>query len=270
MSYTNVDLIRNHLEHIQPVTDQIIDQKYIFKSNEYSKFFSGSIQTDSVKVKSLQSIKQSKQTMTITASAQQINSTPIFPGSIICTSDSSLGTIYQENLDFVIDYSDSMFSIKSGGSLTIGMTIVLLYLPFFLYQENSDYRIDYDSGEIQKIESGDIQSGETLFLDYSPIYNNYTDDILNNAVIEANSIVEMMVDPNKQFGANPVLQTAATYRALEILCRSSAARELAGNSKNDRAALAWMKLADLYLLRSSDLIEAFVEPQTGPSVPTHS
>ncbi len=154
--------------------------------------------------------------------------------------------------------------------MSIGDTVTFFFLPYTVYVEDTDYRIDYNSGEIQKIPSGAIQLGESLYIDYEPIYNNYTDEILNNAVIEANAIIEKQVDPDKQFGADLVLQTAATYRALEIICRSSAMRELIGSNKKDSNATSWIKLAELYLSRSEKLIESFKSPLKHIQPPTHS
>ncbi|MEW5995224.1 MAG: hypothetical protein AB1744_12655 [Candidatus Zixiibacteriota bacterium] len=93
--------------------------------------------------------------------------------------------------------------------------------------------------------------------------------MLNKAVLEANALVERDIDPDRQFGADPVLQSGATYRALEIICRASAARELSRARGEDRTALAWMKLADGYAARADQVLRSFHPPFTGPSTPQH-
>jgi hypothetical protein len=75
------------------------------------------------------------------------------------------------------------------------------------------------------------------------------------------------VDPDRQFGADPALQAAATYRALEIICRAAAARELSSLRGEDRTAIAWMKLADAHAERSEHLLRLFRPPYAGPSAP---
>ncbi len=269
MSYTNVDLIRNHIEYVQPVSDSVYDQIVLCDTDSYINFFSGSIIENSAVVKAMSDLLPTKKTIVITENFFTIHASPIVRGTIVCASDSSLGTLYKENIDYLIDYAKGTCTLIAGGALSIGMSLTFFYIPFKVYTENSDYRIDFNSGEIQRVTSGDIQLGETLYIDYQPMYNNYTDEILQNAVTEANAIIEKQVDPNKQFGADLVLQTAATYRALEILCRSSAMRELISQPKKDNAN-AWIKLAELYLSRSVDLIITFKSPSRQMQLPTHS
>ncbi len=270
MSYTNIDLIRNHIEYIQPVSNSISDQRLVCDSDASLKFFSGSIKENSVVVKTITDYVPSSFNVLLTVNSFSIYSSPLVRGSVICASDSSLGTIYKENIDYLIDYDKGNCILKSSGQINIGMSLTFFFIPYSLYNENSDYKIDYSNGFFQRTVSGNIQLGETLYINYAPIYNNYTDEILQNAVTEANAIIENQVDPDKQFGADLVLQTAATYRALEILCRSSAMRELISPVKKDTSAASWIKLAELYTSRSEKLVLTFKAPKNKPHKPTHS
>lgn len=269
MSYTNVDLVRHHIEYIQPISESVFDQLAICNTDSYIKIFSGAITENSVVVKTITDDIPTKHSLSVNSNSFSIHDKPIVRNTVVCASDSSLGIIYKENIDYIIDYAGAVCSIKPGGQISVGMSLTFFFVPYRLYAEDSDYRVDYNSGEIQRIASGDIQLGETVYIDYAPIYNNYTDEILNNAVIESNAIIEMLVDPNKQFGADLVLQTAATYRALEILCRSSAMRDLINKNKKENAT-AWIKLAELYLSRSENLILSFKSPHKQIQTPTHS
>ena len=269
MSYTNIELIKKHIEFIQPVSESIFNQLVVCNSNSGIKIFNGSILENSVKVKTINSTKPTKKTVTISEDSFAIHTTPIVRDSLICASDSSLGRLYTEHIDFVIDYQNAVCTIKAGGQLALTDTITFFFIPYSVYSENSDYKIDYPYGEIQRITTGNIQVGESLYIDYAPVYNNYTDDILTNAVTEANAIIERDVDPNKEFGADLVLQTAATYRTLEILCRSSAMRELIASSKKDNVN-SWLKLADMYLQRAENLVISFKSPYKPLQKPTHS
>lgn len=269
MSYTNIELVKKHMEFIQPISENIIDQLVICNSNSSIKIFNGSISENSVQVKTINSSEPLKVSLTISADTFSISSAPLVRNSVLCASDSSLGTLYTENIDFVIDYQNATCSLKTGGQLTIGMEITFFYHPYSLYIENSDYKIDYENGSFQRVSSGDIQLGESLYIDYTPLSSNYTDAILSNAVTEANAIIEKEVDPNKEFGADLVLQTVATYRALEILCRSTAMRDLISGSKKDTVN-SWIKLADIYLQRATNLVLSFKSPSKQFNKPTHS
>jgi len=86
----------------------------------------------------------------------------------------------------------------------------------------------------------------------------------------ANGMVETEVDPNREFEVDPTLSAAATYRALEIVCRAAASRELAASRSGDRVASVWIKLADGYSERSELLLRGFRPPYESPRNPVRS
>ncbi len=270
MSYTNTDLLKHHLDTPYPVADKIYDQPVVISGDDYITFFGGSITEVEITVKSIQENKPKKINVTLISLTTSVISGPIVPGSVIVASDSSMGTVYKENQDYIIDYHVGNIIIKSESSLPLGSQVTVWYLPYYLYTSGSDYRVKSASGQIQKISTGDIKTGETVFVDYTPVFANVTEDIINSAVTEANAIIEKTIDPYRQFGADPILQTTATYRALEIVCRTSAMRELSGGRNNDRAATVWMKLAETYARLSQEMLRAFKEQPDNPSQPTHS
>ena len=270
MSYTNVELVRHHLVADFPTQENIYDQAVILKGSDYATFFNGAIEESSLTVKSQQSNDLTSATVTLGSGGTSLASSPLVRGSVVVASDSSLGTIYTENVDYIIDYPLSVLTIKSGGALSAGQTVSVWYLAYVIYTDGSDYQADVNRGRIRRLSGGDIAPGETVYLDYSPIYQSFNEEMLNNAVLEANGLIEKEVDPDGQFGADPVLQASATYRALEIVCHAAAARELSSLRGEDRTALAWMKLAETYTTRSELLLRLFRPPYTGPAAPVHS
>jgi hypothetical protein len=270
VSYTNVELVRHHLVADFPAQERVLDQPVIFDGVDYVTFFNGAIEESSLTVKSPQSNDLTRDTVTLGSGGSSLASTPLVRGTVVVASDSSLGTIYTENVDYVIDYSLAVLTIKSGGALSVGQTVSVWYLSYVIYTEGSDYQADVNNGSIRRLSGGDIAPGETVNLDYSPVYQSFNEEMLNNAVLEANGLIEKEVDPDGQFGADPVLQASATYRALEIICHAAAARELSSLRGEDRTALAWMKLAETYATRSEQLLRLFRPPYTGPTAPVHS
>ncbi|MEA3296554.1 MAG: hypothetical protein U9R56_01675, partial [candidate division Zixibacteria bacterium] len=183
---------------------------------------------------------------------------------------SSLGTVYKENVDYAIDYAGGMLIMKDGGDLNVGQTVTLWYQAYALYTRGGDYQIDAERSEIKRLATGDITLGETVYLDYTPLDKTYNEEVLANAVVEANGLVERSVDPENRFGADPALQAAATCRALEIICRTSATRELSFRRGQERSALVWIQLAETYARRSDKLLLDFHPPLDGPANPVHS
>jgi hypothetical protein len=270
MSYTNVELVRHHLVSAFPAQDAVFDQPVILDGSDYVTFFNGAVEQSSLTVKSLQSNTQSRATVTLTSGRTSVASVSLVRGSVVVASDSSLGTIFVENVDFTLDYVLADLIIKSGGALSAGQTVTVWYQGYLLYVIGSDYQLDADRGQIKRLSGGGIATGETVYLDYTPVFKSFNDELLNNAVLEANGLIENEVDPNGEFGAAPVLQASATYRALEIICRAAAARELSGLRGEDRMALAWMKLADTYADKSDRLLRSFRPPFDGPATPVRS
>lgn len=269
MSYTNVDQVRNHLISNSPLQESVIDQE-ITLLDKPVRFHAAPIQAESLAVKSLRTNAPSRAAVTLTQGTVQFSSSPIVRGSVVMASDSSLGRIYRENFDYVIDYGAGVLSSKSGGTLEAGQQLVIWYLPYTVLTAGEDYQFESEAAEIRRLSGGSIAIGETVLLDYIPVYADFVEDVLANAVAEANGLVEREIDPEGQYGADMTLGLAATYRALEIICRTAAARELSSLRGDDHVALAWIKLADGYDQRSERLLRSFRPPISGPSNPVRT
>ncbi len=266
MSYTNVDLVRHHFSSAWPSCDQVNDQPLVVDSDETISFFNGAVDDSTVRVKSLRPHTPERQTL-ILAASNLVSSVPLVPGSVVVASDSSLGTLFVENQDYVVNYPAGTLAVKSGGLLALGETVTVWLQSFTLYASGSDYQLDSATATIRRLSGGNIALGETVYLDYVPLYTGYGEVILANAVTEANGLVAGEVDPEGKFDADPTLQAAATYRALETLCLTVASRHLSARPDSDKAASTWMKLAELYAAKSRQLIREFRPPLNGPTNP---
>ena len=270
MSYTNIDIVKQYLVASSPVRDKYFDEPLVLPSTGWVSFFGGSVDSESLVVKSVRNEDLQQFGLCLQAGDNQLPAHPLVRGSVIVASDSSLGTIYIENDDYVVDYADGKLRLKDGGQLAVDQTVTVWYQPFIVYDAGDDYEADCVSGRLKRCPTGEIAAGETVFLDFSAVDSSYNDIILEQAVVEANGIVESEVDPQRQFGADTLLQAAATCRALEIVCNAAATREMSGLQRNDHVALAWMKLADRFVERSRSLMRAFHPPFEGPSSPARS
>lgn len=270
MLYTSVEKVKQHLIPVFPVRDTVFDQPVILSNSDFVTFFGGAIDSDSLKVKSIQSNYLKKTNITLGSESTSLPDQLLIRETFVAASDSSLGTVYTENVDYIVDYANGRLTIKSGGAFSPGMTIYIWYGYYDTYNNSSDYAIDASNGKIRRTANGDITSGETVYLDYQPLLESFNDVIIQNAVDEANALIEKTIDPDQQFGVEPVLQTAATYRAVEIVSRASASRELSSLRGEHNVALTWIKLAEEYSSKADKLIESFRAPFSGPSSPTHT
>lgn len=270
MSYTNEELLRPYLESAQPVSEYITDQALVMAGQEYLQFFSGTVAEGSVTVKSIQSHHPVRVAKTFSEATIVLATTPLVAGTVVVAADSSLGTVYTPNVDYAVDYRQAQVTLKSGGQLGVGATVYVWYAPHVLYTSGSDFALDVDTGRVRRLPNGDIADGETVWLDYRPSPIGVDDTLLANAVAEANGTIEREIDPAGQFGADPCLQAAASYRALAIVCRAAAMRGLVLHPESDRMAVAWLRLGEAFSERSELQIASFRPPLTGPAAPDHT
>lgn len=270
MSYTNAELVRHHLDNPFPIQSAIHNQAVVLEGDDYATFFGGSVEPQSLKVKIPAGSELTRVNLLLAAEVTNFSVSAVVPGSVVVASDSSLGTVYAEGSDYAIAHTEGTITVKTGGVMTVGQTVTIWFLPYIVCQPGSDYGVDCSRGMIRRLPSGNIAAGETVYLDYCPTFVSHREEIISSAITEANSVVEQAVDPSGQFGADRCLQMAATYRALEIVCRASAARELSGLRGDARLADAWMKLGDHFDSRSELLLSSFRPARSGPSSPTMS
>jgi hypothetical protein len=270
MSYTNAEQVRHYLVTPYPIQDRINDKPVTISGSGYVVFHGGAVEPSSVKVKSIQSQSPNRVAVTLSSGTAIVAASPLAPGSVVVASDSSLGQVYTENDDYVVDHAAATITAKVGSALAADQAITVWYMPYTLYSEGTDYSLASSRGEIKRLASSAIAEGETVWLDYRPVHLSVADEIVDNAVGLANGLIEREVDPERQFEVDPTLGAAATYRALEIVCRAAASRELASGSGGDKVALAWIKLADDYTARSESLLDSFRPPFDSPRTPVHS
>jgi len=270
MSYTNTEQVRHHLALPTAVSEPITDQPVVLINDDFKVFHAGAVEAASVVVKSVHSVQLSRASFNLDSSSVSFSSSPVVPGSVVVASDSSLGTVFIENVDYVVDYASGVLTLKAGGQLSTGIWTTIWYIPFAIYLAGSDYLLREDRGEIRRLAGGAIASGETVLVDFKPVYFSLTEEIINHAVVLANRMVSNEVDAEGEFEADPTLGAAATFKALETVCRAAAGHELASSRGGDRTATAWMKLADDYAARSESLLKAFRPPFDSPRSPATS
>jgi hypothetical protein len=270
MSYTHADVVRQHLAPVEAAGEAVHDQAVVIPSGGTVRFFSGAVDADSVVVKSIRNDTRLKQQLLLSSQQVPVVSGPIVPGTVVVASDSSLGKVYTENRDYVVSYASGTLSVKPDGELSVGMTVSLWCHPYTLYEQGVDYSLDEDRAQLTSLTSGNMSAGEMVWVDYRPVFGGYNDELVNQAVTEANATVATEVDPDREFGTEPLLQAAATYRALAVVARSTASRHLGSGRGSYRDADTWLRLAEQYASRADELLRSFRPPYDNPARPRHS
>jgi len=270
VSYTTSELVRSHLSTASDTAEGSINLPFTLTGIAARPFFTGAVQEGSLIVRSVRQRDLSTASFTLTAAVHTLNANGVRPDSVTLASDSSLRLIYIENVDYVVDWANGKIAIKPGGALSVGQTVIAWFYPYSQYVEDVDYRIDYVKGEIARNSSGDIADGETVWLGFTPESSAFSEDLIAAGVRDANALIEAEVDPGREFGADPVLVSAATYRALEIVCRAAAARELASRRGLHQTATAWMNLSETYNRLAERWVKSFRPPASSPASPAIS
>ncbi len=267
MPYTTPDLIRRHLISTYPLQSRVTDHSLVVPDSDWVIFWGGAVDASTCTVKALRTATLTRVAVTLNATATTFAASPVVRGSVTVASDSSLGTIFTESVDFIIDYEQGTISPASSGALLPGQAVTLWYLPYTVLTLGIDFDLDDAHGRLRRHLGGSLVSGATIHVDFTPIFAGVDDDMAASAAGTANALIECEVDPTRQFEADPILGLAATFRALELLCRTAAARELSSLRGQDKVATVWLKLADDYAARSSTLIANFRAPITSPHSP---
>lgn len=270
MSYTSIEQVRSHLIADFGSVEAVISEPFGVNGNDYEAFFSGAVREGSFKVKTVKQSERSLASHTLSADGNSLAANGVVIGSVTVASDSSLGTIYTENIDYAVNHSAGTIQVKSGGALAVNDSVVVWYCPYQLYIEGIDYRVNYNQSELARITNGGIADGETVYLNFSPEMSQFTEELIGTGVRDANALIEAEIDPNREFGADPVLVSAATYRALEIICRAAAARELASRRGMHQTANGWLNLGETYSALAERWLKSFRPPAKSPASPAIS
>ncbi len=269
MSYTSVETVRRYLTDRAIPGPVVIDQRLVLRGFELVEFCNGSVEADSLVVKSVRQTRPSRAEVALSGGSAPIGSGPIVSGSVVVATDSSLRTVYAENVDYIVDYTAGRMNLKAGGAIVPSAVVTVWFQPFAVLAEGDDYSLHGDIGCIRRLADGSIADGETVWLDYEARQASFDEDLVASAVAEANGTIENEIDPSGDFGADPRLQAAATARALAIIGRAAAMRALTLHGDEGTAA-AWLKLVDSFTARSDEHLTRFHPAASGPSSPTHS
>jgi len=257
MSYTNIDLVRKHIGLSEKRARTYRNFPLVFEALSEAVLPGRGIIKGSVAVKRVIETAPTYQKIEELTDPVALTHQRIVPGSVTVASDSSLGIIFAVDVDYSVEYETGLFSRISSGAIEPGQSVSVWYYYYSLYEEGSDYSVDYDWGIIRRLTGGEIIAGQSLLVDYDVPYQYLSSELLEEAVAEANAVIEKEVDPGKMFGADLSLQTAATYLAAAILCRAAASENLrsSGNTKNNVSS--WLVLAESFRADFERLIKIF-------------
>jgi len=271
MPFTNVDLVKKHLLQHQVGTTERENISLKLSSTTPAQLPDRNLTVNSEKVKGKEQIVPVQQSVSFASGdAVQLPNSELIPDSVVVASDSSLGRIYVENVDYSIDYDGGRITRLSSGAISSGSSAVIWYLCFRIYQSGTDYSIDYQAGEITRMASGAIEEGQWVFVDYQVEFGFFSDDLIANAIVEADGQILSKLDPLYFESTEQNLVTAETYWAVSILCNMKSLEALNQNLPGNQAkALAdsWAERGQKYLRQAELLLGSYIKQSGQLEVP---
>jgi hypothetical protein len=270
MSYTNIDLVKKHISLDDVGGGLRRNYPVAFVEQEWVGLPGRGLVEDSLRVKAIRDYSPVSEEIVLADGIVSLSHNCLVPDSMTIASDSSLGAIYRENTDYSVDCDNGRVKRLDGGDIESGSTVSVWYYYYSLYEENTDYGVDYGDGMIRRLAESTIETHQTVLVDYQLSGSQLGDPILSEAVLEANAMVERQVDPQRQFGADPILQTAATFLAVSLVCRMMAACDLKYDPMGRQTASGWLSLAESYRKDYTGLLKDFRPKAARLSGPAHS
>ena len=267
MSFTNPTLIRTHLL-TSTFPEQVI-RNYSVTFDEQSQITlpHHSLVTDSDVVK-LDSHMAPVLDDTATVKAEDwvdLTHTQLVPGTVLVTLRETLATIYTEEVDYQMDYAGGRIRRLASGTIPDNQPLVLFYAHYSLFTNGSDYEVDYPSGIITRVTEGAIPDGASVFVDYAVAAGAVEDDLITQAIVEAEDIVVRLLAPEyNSSSTDQGLKTGATKLALSIICRALAIEALSRRTTTDIPGRAkeWQQLSRSYEEQAWSTLAPFLLPMT--------
>ncbi|MEE9442875.1 MAG: hypothetical protein V3V99_09440 [candidate division Zixibacteria bacterium] len=257
MSLTSISTVRKHLYRLNLGQSEIRNFAIRLVSDNHVSLPHSHIVTSSEAIKAIESSVPTQENITLNDDPVSLSNQMVAAGTVVCANDSSLTTVYQENIDFSIDYLNGTVRRIEGGSISSGSTVSIWYLFYHAYQKNIDYTIDYTRGHVNRLASGSIEDGQELLIDYQLGATEFSDEEVNQCILEAEAEIGLLIDDSFKESVDPALQTAATYLSLSLLCRNSIGFAQAGASSSTKDARLWLELSASYRETAMRLLNWF-------------
>lgn len=264
MGFTNIDLVKKHiLEHeLGTVSKENVACRLVGEAPFQLPHMLLVAGSEQVKAKE-QNVPLSETVSFASSDTVQLAHQELIPDTVVVAKDSSLGQIYSENVDYSIQYDDGRLTRIPSGSIPEASSAVIWYLCFRVYAGDTDYEIDYGKGHIKRISSGDIEDGQWVLVDYRVEFALLSDEVVENAIKEANQQILDYIDSSYANSADSSLVTAETYLAVSVLCNVKAMEAMTQNLASGTGwqahslSLAWSKMSGVYRSQAYELLKKF-------------
>ncbi len=265
MPFTNVDKVKQHLSESGVGQDTFQDVAIHLVGVSPVSLGAAHLRAGSVMVKSKEIGKPQQQEVTLSSDQVLLADQNLIPDSVVVASDTSLGQIYTENLDYSVDYPGGKLRCLDTGDIVSGSSVSVWYYRYDLHKEGEDYGVNLAQGTIRRITGGAIEDGQVVFVDFQTEGGLFAESQIAQAIGEADARVLQLIDSKYQNSMDHTLISAETYLAVAVLCRMKAINSLSPANATGDNAPNWLTLGKQYETEGMELLVRYV-----PARPTLS
>ncbi len=250
-NFTTNTIIKKHLQLFDNEVPNIFNERILLSATNKTQLANVNIDVGSETVKALLQVTPTQEAAVILTGTTFVSlaNALIAIDTVLVAKDSNLSVVYAENLDYVVDYTAGKIARTTGSTISNPQTVFIAYNNFTSFVKDTDYNIDFDAGQINRTSGSAIKDESYAFIDYANTGSTITDDIINQAILEAEAfMVERLKATFTTSSSDQGLKTSATYFSLAIIALSQAVKEGNRLAREDSAQISqqWRLLHDRY------------------------
>lgn len=267
MSWTDLATVRKHLQETSVAATVIENEEHTLTGTSEVQLEHKSITQNSEEVKTIDLVSPYDAGAKILTGTnwRTLEHDDLVPNSVVITADQALDTVYIEGTDYVVDYEQGKIKRVTGTSIPSEGTVYVWYFYFTVHVRDTDYEIGYDNGELNRIDGGSIADGSTVYVDYTTSAGTATDDLINEAITEAeDKILARLKDEYSSSSTDQGLKTGATELALSIICNAKAMDMMlkSPSDQADGAANQWRAMSLRYEEQAWETLDRFLKSRS--------
>jgi len=263
MAFTTSEIVKKHILDHHLGSTNVENESVRLQGTDWIQLHKHVILEGSEKIKGKEQLEPTREDISFaSADNQSLSNSELIQDTVVAAGDSSLGTIYLENVDYHVDYDSGEITRLAGGAIPSGATVSVWYLYYRVYEKGVDYDIDYRRGRVKRITSGALESGQSILADYTAEYGALDDDAIKNAISEANVRIIDFIDSAYHDSSDGLLVTAETYLAVSIICGIRAMESVSPSlgKAGSADAMSWTALSEMYKKEAYNILSRYAAP----------
>lgn len=263
MPFTTSEIVKKHILDHHLGSTNVENESVRLQGTDWIQLQKHVILAGSEKIKGKEQLEPTREDVSFaSADSQSLSHSELIQDTVVAASDSSLGTIYIENIDYHVDYDSGEITRLTGGSIPSGANVSVWYLYYRVYEKGVDYDLDYRRGRVKRISFGAIESGQSILADYTAEYGALDDEAIENAITEADARIVDFIDSAYHDSSDRLLVSAETYLAVSIICGIRAMESVSPTlgRTGSSEAMSWTALSDMYKKEAYNILSKFAGP----------